>query len=48
MKRILALFLAVAMSATLIVGCGTSTDNKQTTAQVETKKSEHSKMTKDL
>ena len=48
MKRILALFLAVAMSATLVVGCGTSTDNKQTTAQVETKKSEHSKMTKDL
>ena len=49
MKKLLALLLAVAISVTLITGCGTNTDNKQTTAQVETtKKAEHSKMTKDL
>ena len=47
MKRIVALLVAIAMSMSLVVGCGQSSDQK-TTTQVETKKAEHSKMTTDL
>lgn len=49
MKRVVSILLVVMLSATLMVGCGTTTDNKQTSVKTETtKKAEHSKMTKDL